>query len=53
MHKDILEAKIEAVKEFGKIIIDKIDGGVISHSFDIVDVVAEEIERLEKEYEEG
>lgn len=27
MGKDILEAKIEAVKEFGKLLIDKIDGG--------------------------
>lgn len=53
MREDILKAKIEAIKEFGKLLIDKIDGGVISHSIDIVDIVAEEIERLEKEYEEG
>ena len=51
MQKDILEAKIQAVKELGKIIIGK--WGEISSPFDIVDVVVEEIERLEKEYEEG
>lgn len=45
------KAKIEAVKELGKLLIDK--WGEISYPFDIVDVVVEEIERLEKEYEEG
>jgi len=41
-------AKIEIVKEFGKLLIDKIDNGVITHSFDIVDLVADEVERIEK-----
>ena len=53
MREEILKAKIEAIKEFGKLLIDKIDGGVISHSIDIVDIVAEECESLEKEHEEG
>ena len=51
MREEILKAKIEAIKDFGKLLIDK--WGEISDSSDIVDVVVEEIERLEKEYEEG
>ena len=27
MREEILKAKIEAIKEFGKLLIDKIDGG--------------------------
>lgn len=45
-HKKLQTAKSEAIKEFGKLVIDKIDSGIISHSSDIVDLVAEEIERI-------
>ena len=48
LEDDVRLAKIETVKDFGKLLIDKIDNGVITHSFDIVDLVADEVERIEK-----
>ena len=45
--EDIRKAKCEAIKEFGKLVINNIDDGLITHSIDIVNLVAEEVERIE------
>lgn len=46
---EFAEAKAEAEKEFAKFLIDKIDGGLISYSLDIPNLVVDFLEMTEKE----
>ena len=46
---ELAEAKAEAIKEFAKFLIDKIDGGLISYTADIPDCVVDFLEMTEKE----